>query len=215
MLQSRIDHIVVTAPSLTQGRDYLRQALGVEPQAGGEHPGMGTHNCLLRLGDDLYLEVIAADPQAPAPPRPRWFQLDDAHWNSRPQLATWVVRSNDIYGAAQAASPLAPGAVQAMTRAGLDWLITIPEDGALALQGAAPALIQWRTQAHPASGMQDAGCSLIRLEAFHPQAAMLSGMLDSIGFEGRFAAFPLEQGRQPYLIAHIQTPAGPRRLGGI
>ncbi len=213
-LHTCIDHIVITAPSLDQGADYLRQALGVDPQPGGEHSRMGTHNRLLKLGRDLYLEIIAVDPQAGAPERPRWFQLDDPDWNCRPQLATWVARTNDIH-AAHAATSMPIGDVQAMTRANLDWLITIPEDGSLALQGAAPGLIQWNVPMHPANGMPDSGCSLIRLEAFHPEAEKLIHMLDCIGFEGAFSAFPLEAGAQPYLLAHIQTPSGPRQLGGI
>jgi len=62
MPRSRLDHIVVTAASLQEGIDYVRDALGVEMQAGGEHEHMGTHNCLLKLGDKLFLEVIAANP---------------------------------------------------------------------------------------------------------------------------------------------------------
>lgn len=213
MLATRIDHLVVTAPTLAQGTHYLQQALGVTPQTGGEHPRMGTHNCLLRLGPDLYLEVIAANPQAPSPGRPRWFQLDDKNWNHRPQLATWVARTSDIYGA-QAATPIPVGEIHSMSRGSLDWLITIPPDGQLAMQGAAPAFIQWNTQAHPATGMQEAGCSLIGLEAFHPKAQALKSMLQHIGFEGQFQATPLPADVQPYLIAHIQTPSGLRQLGG-
>ena len=33
-------------------------------ESGGRHPHMGTHNRLLSLGPDLYLEVIAVDPDA-------------------------------------------------------------------------------------------------------------------------------------------------------
>lgn len=29
------------------------------------------------MEDGMYLEVIAVDPDAPAPTRPRWFSLDD------------------------------------------------------------------------------------------------------------------------------------------
>ena len=38
MLRSQLDHIVVTAPSLEGGVESIRQALGVAPQVGGEHP---------------------------------------------------------------------------------------------------------------------------------------------------------------------------------
>jgi len=215
MLHSWIDHIVISAPSLEQGAHYLRQTLGVDPQAGGEHSRMGTHNCLLKLGDDVYLEVIAANPEATPPGRTRWFQLDDPQWNNGPKLATWVARTNDIQAAAQAARPVPIGGVQAMSRGNLDWLISIPDDGTLALQGAAPALIQWNTPTHPASAMQDGGCSLTRLEIFHPEARALTSLLERIGFAGNVQVFPLQDGAQPHLVAHIQTPAGPRQLGGI
>ena len=60
-----IDHLTITAPSLERGAAFVAEALGVALQPGGEHPRMGTHNQLLRLGDDCYLEVIAANPVAP------------------------------------------------------------------------------------------------------------------------------------------------------
>jgi hypothetical protein len=66
-----IDHIIVTAPSLEIGAEYVRQILRVAPQVGGKHPRMGTHNLLLRLGNSLFLEVISPDPDAPSPERPR------------------------------------------------------------------------------------------------------------------------------------------------
>jgi Glyoxalase-like domain len=112
---SRLDHIVITAPSLGLGVDYLRQTLGVTPQMGGEHPRMGTHNCFVKLGAKVYLEVIAVNPNAPRPQRPRWFALDELGANELPRLATWVARTDDIEAAA-AASPLPLGKVEPMTR---------------------------------------------------------------------------------------------------
>lgn len=41
------------------------------------HPQFGTHNRCLGMEDGIYLEVIAVDPEAPPPSRPRWFGLDD------------------------------------------------------------------------------------------------------------------------------------------
>src|SRR3954469_7122628 len=74
---TELDHITVAARSLAQGLAYLRDALGVDLPYGGAHPRMATHNHLLRLGPALFLELIAIDPTAPPPARPRWFQLDD------------------------------------------------------------------------------------------------------------------------------------------
>ena len=88
------------------------------------------------------------------------------------------------------------------------WLITIPENGSLPYDGVAPTLIEWRTPTHPASTLQDSGCSLVKLEGFHPEADKISGMLDSIDFVGDFSVHPLDTGIRPYLVAHIRTPSG-------
>ena len=210
-LRSQIDHIVVTAPSLESGAEYVRDALGVTPQAGGTHPRMGTHNCLLRLGNTVYLEVIAIDPAASAPDRPRWFQLDREGSSAIPRLATWISRTNDIRAATAAAAP-SLGNIEAMSRGALHWQITIPADGSLPFDGMAPSLIEWRSESHPAAALREAGCSLVRLEAFHPAAHEISSMLQSIGFQDRFAVLPSSGQQLPCLVAHIQTPAGIREL---
>jgi hypothetical protein len=208
MPRSHIDHIVIAAPSLAIGAAYVHRELGIAPQAGGEHPRMGTHNCFLRLGEKVYLEVIAVNPAAPRPNRPRWFGLDEPV--SIPRLVTWIARTDDVRAAA-AASPAPLGSVEPMSRGLLNWLITIPKDGSLPLQGIAPTLIQWPPETHPTSTLPDVGCSLTRLEGFHPQAEKVDGVLASIGFQGDFSVSPSPSGR-PYLVAHIQTPDGPRKL---
>src|SRR3546814_3543188 len=149
---------------------------------------MGTHNMVLRLGDDVYLEVIAINPKALPLDRPRWFELDGSPSRS-PRLATWVARANNIYDAC-AASPLSLGNIEAMTRGELQWKISIPADGRLAMQGIAPALIQWETDTHPAGGMPDAGCSLVRVEAFHSDVQAGRDLLEKIGFEGPLDVLP-------------------------
>ncbi|WP_332693838.1 VOC family protein, partial [Devosia sp.] len=208
----RIDHIVITAPSLAEGAAYVESILGVVPQQGGEHPRMGTHNLLLKLGDDVYLEVIAINPKALPPDRRRWFDLDGTP--GRPaRLATWVARTDDIYDAC-AASPLPLGHIEAMTRGDLRWKISIPAEGGLVMQGVAPALIQWDTKPHPASGMRDAGCSLVRVEAFHSDADRGRDLLEKIGFDDPLDVLPAEPGVPAHLVAYIQTPFGLRRLSG-
>lgn len=83
-----VDHITVTAPSLEAGSEFVRKALGIAPQSGGEHPRMGTHNRLLRLRESMFLEVIALNPSAIGPARPRWFALDTLTPQSMPALSS-------------------------------------------------------------------------------------------------------------------------------
>jgi hypothetical protein len=210
-LRSHIDHIVITAPSLESGVEYVRETLGVTPQPGGEHPRMGTHNCLLRLGNALYLEVISINPAAANPDRARWFQLDQESGNVAPRLATWISRTNDIRAASTAAAHVL-GKIEAMSRGPLHWQITIPADGSLPFDGVAPTLIEWHVENHPAASLRDAGCSLVGLEAFHPEAHEISSLLQSIGFQDRFTVFPIAPKESPCLVAHVQTPAGIRQL---
>jgi hypothetical protein len=205
-----IDHIAITAPSLEAGAEYVRRVLGVSPQTGGDHARMGTHNLLLRLGDTMYLEVIAPNPAVAAPSRPRWFALDTLARSAAPALSTWVVRTTDIRGSASAASE-SLGNIEAMSRGALDWLITIPADGSLPLGGTAPVLIEWHTDEHPASRLQDQGLLLVKLELFHPEPERISRLLQSIGFEGPVSV-AAKSAVVARLVAHIETPSGLRTL---
>lgn len=211
MSRTHIDHIVVTAPSLEIGAAFVQRTLGVEPQIGGEHPRMGTHNLLLRLGAALYLEVISPNPAAPAPERPRWFNLDRLHPDSAPALLAWAARTSDIHTtAARAREPL--GAIEPMRRDALDWLITVPADGMVPLDGVGPALIEWHADIHPAAKLPDRGLVLAALEVLHPETARVARMLASIDFDGPLLISPLPRGEVPHLVAHIDTPLGRRTL---
>ena len=57
-----LDHLVVAAATLADGIEYVAGITGVAPHAGGKHVAMGTHNALLRLGERIFLELIAIDP---------------------------------------------------------------------------------------------------------------------------------------------------------
>jgi Glyoxalase-like domain len=208
----RIDHITITAPTLEAGRELVFESLGVRPQPGGEHPRMGTHNLLLRLGDALFLEVIAVNPNAPRPPRPRWFELDHISPGAPPRLACWVTRTDDIVGALRDC-PAPLGTPETQSRGALEWLISIPGDGHLPFGGAAPALIQWHTVAHPASSLLDVGCALVALELLHPDARALRAVLDSLQVAEPGVDLTVREAASPGLVAHIRTPHGLRRLG--
>jgi Glyoxalase-like domain len=208
-VSSRIDHLVITAPDLRAGAEWVRRVLGAAMQTGGEHVRLGTHNLLLRLGESLFLEVIAVNPQAPRPGRPRWFGLDELPPGAPPRLATWVARTNDIRATAAASSEQL-GTIEPMTRGRLSWLITIPADGTLVLGGVAPALIEWQAEPHPAAGLPDAGCSLVRLELLHPEPARVSALLRSLSLEEPIPV--VAPGTGPSVVAHVRTPAGVKVL---
>jgi hypothetical protein len=209
----QLDHLTLVAPDLAGGADAVSRWLGVPLQPGGEHPRMGTHNRLLRLGEGRFLEVIARNLAAPAPARPRWFGLDRLAAGAPPRLATWVARTSDLRGLADEVRPVL-GEVETMTRGDLRWLITLTADGSLPLGGPAPALIEWPVGVHPASRLPDQGCRLVRLTAHSADASLLQRWFERLGLAGdvRVAALPV--GAAPYLEADIQTPSGLHRLRG-
>lgn len=212
-MKAQFDHLAVAALSLEEGVDWIeRQLGGVRPPPGGFHPRMATHNHLLRLSVTTFLEVIAIDPAAPPPARPRWFGLDSTAMQSRlaerPRLIGWVAAVDDIRRAI-AASPIATGPAEPISRGTLEWLITIPDDGSLAEGGTMPTLIQWPADCpHPAARMQDLDCSLVRLDLGHPEPDRLDAALDAITLNRNGAVHVQMDPSGPRLSASIRTPTG-------
>ena len=137
---------------------------------------MGTHNRLLSLGRRRYLEVIAIDPQAPPPPRPRWFGLDEPAMRARlaqgPALIHWVERTADIEAALRAYPEQVD--VLDLSRGDYRWRIGVPPDGRIPCGGRCPTLIQWQGDAHPADRLPASGCELVRLRTERTLAALIA-----------------------------------------
>ena len=201
----RLDHLAVSAMTLEEGVAHVEAALGVALAPGGQHPLMATHNRLLGLGD-VYLEVIAADPAAPPPARPRWFDLD--RFSGTPRLTNWIAACDDLE-AELAQGPDGVGLPVALARGDLRWKMAVPPTGRLPFDDAFPALIRWDGTQHPAGLLPDAGVRLLRLEIAHPQAADLRAALD-----GRLAdpRVVIVAGPEKAMQASFATPGGTRVL---
>ena len=57
----------------------------------------------LSLGAGEYMEVIAVNPAAPPPGRPRWFDLD--RFTGAPRITNWILRCDDLDAALSLAPP--------------------------------------------------------------------------------------------------------------
>jgi hypothetical protein len=212
-MRTEIDHLVVACADLEQGAQWLQATLGVEPQPGGRHPTMGTHNRLLKLGPRCYLELIALDPAAVAPARPRWFGLDRADVQARaarePYLLAWVGRCDDL-AAAVTAVPLL-GEVLPFTRGAYAWRFALTADGELNTGGVLPPLLQWDSEAHPCDALEDRGCALVSLELTHPDAAVILPLYRQLRMQG-----PVElRAGALALQASVLTPLGQRLLTSL
>ncbi|MFC4637345.1 VOC family protein [Deinococcus hohokamensis] len=195
---AQLDHLVVAARTLEEGRAWLEGRLGVTLSPGGEHELFGTHNALLSLGPDAYLEVIAVNPSAPAPRRPRWFALDDPAMQARlaagPALIHWVARVPAL--------PEGPG-VLALARGALRWTLTVPAGGQLPQGGVQPSLIAWQTPAPP-SLLPDLGVRLAGLHLGTPEPDALRTQLDHLGL----VEAEVYEAPQPELRCTVETPGG-------
>jgi hypothetical protein len=205
---AQLDHLVVAATTLADGIDYIAEMTGVGPQSGGKHVAMGTHNALLRLGERVYLEIIAIDPEGTKPPRPRWFDLDDIALQSelteRPQLVHWVARTTDIERAVAACSvPL--GTITRAERGDYRWRITIPDDGKRFGNGIIPTLIQWDVPMHPADRLPSSNVSIAQIAATHSDPAYVRAALATLGLAD---IVPVTYDRETRLAAMLQTPRG-------
>ncbi len=181
-LPPNIDHLVFTAPTLEQGMDRIESLLGVRPVIGGRHPQYGTHNALLSLGDSTYLEIIAPDPDLPAPARGRL--LEDSY-NQPPKLTTWVLRSAQIARLQSHAyqNGLTLGGVEEGHRRKPDgtiirWKLSDPY--AFPHGGTIPFLISWGNTPHPAQAVP-AGGELIEVSVEHPDPETVSNALNILG----------------------------------
>ena len=197
------DHLAVSAGTLEAGTAYVEAALGVALEPGGKHPLMGTHNRLLSLGPEEYLEVIAIDPDAPQPPHPRWFGLD--RFSGLPRLTNWIARVDDL-DTALAAAPDGAGRATELARGDFRWRFGVPADGRLPFGDVYPALIEWQGSARPAARLPDRGCRLIRLEIACPDSDSLSATLPVAD-----PRIVIVAGRKS-MRATIHTPHGTRVL---
>ncbi len=214
-MPTALDHLVIGATTLQQGVDYVHDTLGIDMPFGGIHHSMGTHNHLVRLGGEVFLEIIAINPQGSPPASPRWYGLDDPLVRQQiarePTLLTWVINTDhlhDLIGKATVPS----GTPQQVVRDNLSWYFAIPEDGRLLGAGMLPYLIQWQTPHHPSRDMAERQCQLQRLEVHHPMPQWLTQSLQAIDADSHVEVVPLAADGTAKLVAIIETPKGVCRL---
>jgi hypothetical protein len=209
----KLDHITVIAPSLAEGVLHVRNCLDLDVPFGQRHAYMGTINHLLQLGDAVYLEIVALDPEADAPERRRWFGLDRqdkvrSDWEEARRLRGWVARTDTI-DAIIAAHGDVFGEKVPLPTVNSSFDFAIPKDGSLPFDGAAPSIIDRRGKPRAMATIADLGARLRSFTLEHP---------DPVAVEALYRALVVDRppeiakGSKLRYRARIETPAGFREL---
>lgn len=198
-----IDHLLWAVPNLDTGTETFVELSGIEAAPGGRHPGFGTHNALLSLGERCYLELIAPDPTQ--------SQLSGLGQHleglSAPRLVTWCAAAKDLAVIASAARALGfePGDITPMGRRrpnGLQLEWQVLQIGGHPFGPLLPFFIFWGDTPHPAASSPK-GCRLVDFRLAHPQAETLASNLADLGLD-----IPVDLGTEAKLCAQIDTARG-------
>lgn len=193
-----IDHLIVAARTLEEGRVWLEEKLGAPLQPGGQHKNFGTHNMLLSLGPDEYIELLAInhDVPKPGPVYPLGFELPwvQEKWQQEPFLLHWIARVDNLEGEG----------VQDGARDQYRWRSLGGKPGELVMDGVKPSLIHWITPP-PFLELPDSGVRLKSLRLGTPDVATLQAEVDRLGLGGRVQVF---EAAQATINATFTTPKG-------
>jgi len=174
-----IDHLILGINSLERGIRAFETLTGVTPRRGGEHPGAGTENALVTLGDGAYLEVLA--------PKPGATPTSSAVITSLERLTPigWAVHTDslDVLIARLRAANLAvlgpfPGSRRTPDGNLLSWRTARLSDAALQ---AAPFLIEWGSGVVHPSATSPGGCRLTKLTVGEPSPSQLNAFFALVG----------------------------------
>ena len=207
-----LDHITVIAPTLTEGVEHVSDCLGIEVPFGTRHHYMGTHNHRLQLGENVYLEIVALDPDGVDPGRARWFGVDDlrqvrSDWDEKRRLRGWVAAVASIEDFLQRRSEF--GEVVPLPFDEPEFVFSIPVDGSLPLGGVLPSLIDHRDDPTRMSDIPDLGARLISYCLVHPKPEEIRATYEGLKID---RPPDVRGGALIRYEAEIETPDGLRTL---
>jgi hypothetical protein len=199
-----LDHILLGCNDLDRGIAFVGERTGVRATFGGVHPGRGTRNALLSLGERRYLEIIAPDPDQPDTTYPLALRLRKL---SEPRIVGWAAHPGDLGSfpkklreAGVAFEGPTPGSRKRPDGRVLQWQTLTLKDNASWLL---PFFIEWSVDSLHPSADAPAGCRLNRFEALTPEPDNLARTAALLSLD-----VPIVKGEKPQLRATIAGPKG-------
>ena len=192
-----LDHILLGCNDLDRGITFVEEHTRVRAAFGGVHPGRGTRNALLSLGERHYLEIIAPDPQQAGAADTRNLQE-----LVEPRLVDWAAHPGDIsqFAAHLRSRGIAFQGPTAGSRKRpdgrlLQWnTLNLKNDE----QRMLPFFIEWSAGTIHPSTDAPSGCKIERFTISSPNEVKLQGLCSLLSLDVH-----VEHAEKPQLYAHI------------
>lgn len=196
----QIDHVILGINDLDRGIREFESLTGVTPRRGGEHPGRGTQNALVTLGNGRYLEILApASSQAPTAAR------ESALEHAQLTLVGWALHTRAI-GATVDGLRQAGFEVQGPvpgSRSAPDGAILVWQSASVDQLGLTPFFIEWSKDTPHPSRTAPEGCSFVGMELSDPTPHRLQSLFKAAGFSATISA-----GKRAAMKVTIDCPRG-------
>ncbi len=203
-----LDHILLGCSDLERGIAFVEEKTGVKAAFGGVHPGRGTQNALLSLGERRYLEIIAPDPKQAGVAGPESsVERLKLRGLTEPRLVTWAAHPGNVSEfvkklkkAGVVAEGPTPGSRKRPDGRVLQWkTVNLADDAG----GLLPFFIEWSAESVHPSVDAPKGCTLEKFWAESPEPEELAKKFKLIGVEVQ-----VSQGGKERLRARIAGPQG-------
>ena len=203
-----LDHVLLGCGDLQTGIAFVEQQAGVRAEFGGVHPGRGTQNALLSLGNRRYLEIIAPDPAQPDVKNPLAPELRSL---KEPRLVGWAAHPGNLATFADKLRAAGidfhgptPGSRKRPDGLLLQWQVLGLADDA---GGLLPFFIVWAPDSpHPSTDAPH-GCTLLSFAAETPASEKLAAKVKSLALD-----LAIQKGDRARLRAVIRGPKGSLEL---
>lgn len=201
----QIDHIVYTVPDLAAAMDWFEEISGIRPAFGGYHTTQGTKNAVVNLGNQRYLEILAADGENTAIQPPRWMGVD---FLEKAQMTRWSLKSTNLPADSRILKSydaemgrIEGGQRKTTSGSLLTWEMIMP---LVAPQlEIMPFMTDWQnSDVHPTDTMPEQ-CQLIGMKFTHPTPDLLVPTLTKLALD-----VDLVIGERISIKAIIQCPKG-------
>lgn len=198
-----LDHLMWEELTLEAGETRFADATGIKPAFGGKHPRSGTHNSLLSLGHEMYLEVISLDPDHPKTAE----LLESASPDFVPKLIAFGVKAADLNHVERlvAKSNLEVTQRHDVARqspSGEVWTWKTLVVGGHTFGNCLPFFNRSQNALHT-SEASPKGCELLEFTVGHPDSETLSRLYQEMEI-----GVPVIQTKHPHLRATLRTPRG-------